>query len=131
MAVRIVLGVLLIGHGVGHVAWVLAAFFPGSQEQPVRDRVLAGLADSKGVAAKLIALAGLGAAVLFVAAAVGVFGTRDWWFVPALAGIVVSSLVALSWWNPVGLVSVMALLANAGLIAAKVIPWFEDTAGLT
>ncbi len=125
---RVILGVFVFAHGVGHLAWMLAAFFPASQDGPVSDRVLTGLADARSPAAKVIAVVGIGAAALFVTAAIGIFAASDGWFAPALAGIVLSSLVAVSWWNPVGMVSVMALLANAGIILAKLIPWVEDTA---
>lgn len=128
MVVRIVLGIFLFAHGVGHLAWMLAAFFPASQDGPVSDRVLTGLADSRSPAAKLIAVVGIGAGALFVTAAIGVFAASDGWFTPAVAGVVLSSLVAVSWWNPVGVVSVMALLANAGIVLAKLVPWVEDTA---
>jgi hypothetical protein len=128
MVVRILFGVFLFAHGVGHLAWMLAAFFPASQEGPVSDRVLTGLADASSPAAKLIAVVGIGAAVLFATAAISVFAASDGWFMPALAGIVLSSLVAVSWWNPIGVVSVMALLANAGIVLAKLTPWIEDTA---
>ncbi|MDJ0959549.1 MAG: hypothetical protein QNJ88_02745 [Acidimicrobiia bacterium] len=128
MAVRIVLGLFVFAHGVGHLAWMLAAFFPASQDGPVSDRVLGGLADSRSPTAKVIAIAGIVAGGLFVVASFGVFASSVGWFGPALAGVVLSSLVATSWWNPVGVVSVMALLANAGIVLAKLIPWIENTA---
>ena len=128
MVVRIVLGIFVFAHGIGHLAWMLAAFFPASQDGPVSDRVLTGLADARSPAAKVIAVVGVGASALFVTAAIGVFAASEGWFAPALGGIVLSTLVAVSWWNPVGVVSVMALLANIGLIFAKLVPWIEDTA---
>ena len=128
MAVRIVLGIFVFAHGVGHLAWMLAAFFPASQDGPVSNRVLGGLADARSPAAKVIAVIGIFAGGLFVVASFGVFASAGGWFTPALAGIALSSLVATSWWNPVGVVSVMALLANAGIVLAKLIPWIENTA---
>jgi hypothetical protein len=72
----------------------------------------------------------LAAAAGFVAAGVGVFTAAGWWVPPAVLASIGSVIVAMVWWNPVGLVSVMALLGNGAVLAAVAIPWVGEVAGL-
>jgi hypothetical protein len=130
MFVRVLLGIFVAAHAMGHVSWMIAAFFPGSLEEPVSDQVLGGRADGRSVAAKIVAIASLVAMFFFVMASIGVILAATWWWTAALGGIVVSVGVALAWWNPVGKVSVLALLGDAGILVAGLIPWVAETAGI-
>lgn len=130
MFVRVLLGIFIAGHAMGHISWMIAAFFPGSLEEPVSDQVLGGRADGTSLAAKIVAIASLVAMFFFVMASIGVFLAASWWWPAALGGVVVSTGVALAWWNPVGSVSVLALLGNAGVLVAGFIPWIAETAAI-
>lgn len=120
---RVLFGMFIIIHGIGHVSWFLASFFPGINADQVGGSPLnsAGLSPT-GMVGKLIGVGALVVVLAFVVSAIGVFNEGEWWRSALLAAAAGSALIALLWWNPVGSVSVPALLADVALVVVALLP---------
>jgi len=125
---RIAAALFVALHGIGYSIWFLSAWVPsvlgtGSKQLTFGDvPATGGLGKALGVVALLV-LAG------FLASAWGIWQETSWWPVSLIASAIVGIPIAFSVWNPVGTVSVMAELANAGLVAATLVPWGDRLLG--
>jgi hypothetical protein len=76
-----------------------------------------------GVLGKALGLVSLAVLAGFVASAWGIWQETSWWPVSLVGSVVASTPVAFAIWNPVGIVSLLATVANVGLVAATFMPW--------
>ena len=125
--VRVLFGIFLIGHGLGHVSWFLAGFvssFGQGQERhpPLFNDAIA----ASGPIGKVIGIAALLVAAAFVVGAIAFFQDATWWKDVVGAGIAGSMLVAVAWWNPAGMVSALAIGANLGIALVTYFPLGDD-----
>ena len=128
------LGAIFVGaHGLGHVIWFMSTWAQWSLGRSGRS----DLAKHSGgfivpplsAIGKVLGLLALISLIGFLAAAWGIWTYASWW-APLLIGSAMPSLVVLvAIWNPIGNVSVNALLANAALGAATLMPWGERFLG--
>jgi hypothetical protein len=58
-----------------------------------------------------------------VASAWGIWLETSWWPVSLVGSVIASTPVAFAIWNPPGIVSLLATVANVGLVAATLMPW--------
>jgi hypothetical protein len=133
---RLAAALFVAAHGIGYVIWFMNAWTPAALGRGPEDPTAPpgtgrpGIAASgqPGIAAterlgKALGLLSLAVVVGFLAAAWGVWEQAAWWPAVLLASAAASFPVALSVWNPVGIVSVPATLASVALVAATVMPW--------
>jgi hypothetical protein len=78
---------------------------------------------------RLVGLLALAALIGFMATAWGISTQTSWWPELLLGSAAVSMVVLALIWNPVLTVSVRALLANIGLMAATLMPWGDRILG--
>ncbi|HPV42992.1 MAG TPA: ABC transporter permease [Spirochaetota bacterium] len=93
LAVRIIVGIYLIIHGLCHlvgfvVPWKIATL----KEEPYKTTLLAGAVDIGDAGIRAVGILWLLAAAGFAAGAVGVFGQWVWWR-PLTMGLSIVSLV--------------------------------------
>jgi len=125
---RIAAALFIAAHGVGYILWFMASWMPaalgtGSKQLSIGEGVVTGrLGKAIGLVA-LVVLAG------FLVAAWGVWQQASWWPTVLVASALAAFPTALAVWNPVGNVSMMAGLANVGLLAATFMPWGERLLG--
>jgi hypothetical protein len=125
--IRVLFGMFLLAHGVGHVSWFLAAVVPSFGEGQQRNPPLFndGIAATGGIG-KVIGVAALLVVAAFVVGGIGFFLDASWWRSGVGAGLVGSMLVAVAWWNPAGVVSALAVAANAGIALVVYFPLGDD-----
>jgi hypothetical protein len=126
---RAATAILIASHGVGFSIWFMSAWTPSVLRGEPRlvfsapgMPVTGGLGKGIGLVA-VVALAG------FLASGWGVWQGAAWWPVVLIGSSLISLPVAAAVWNPVGIVSVPALLASVVLIAATLRPWGERFLG--
>ena len=127
MLLRIVIGVLLLLHGLIHLVLALvpnpdadqpavATFFSGWARPWLRDTLSGGTLQAIPVV--LAVLAGLA----FIAAGLAMFDflvPHDWWRIMAIAGSIVSLILCLLFWNTnliVGPLVAVAILVVVGIL---------------
>jgi hypothetical protein len=127
LVIRVLFGIFLVGHGIGHVSWFLAGFVPTfGQGQERHPPLYSDAVPATGAVGKIIGITALVVAVAFLVGGIGFFQDADWWK-PVIGGAVAAStVVALVWWNPAGLVSALALGANVGIAMVTFFPLGED-----
>jgi hypothetical protein len=114
---------------VGFSIWFMAAWTPSLlRADPGLVFSIPGTS-ATGPVGKGIGLVALAVLVGFLAAGWGVWQGTAWWPVVLLGSSLISLPIAVALWNPVGFVSVSAVLASAGLIAATLMPWGERFLG--
>lgn len=128
MWMRIGFGVFVLAHGLGHGIWAQAAL-SGRPLKGAGGR-MSFPGGPQGRTARTLGLVSLAALAAFGVSAAGVFLAASWWWAPAAVGLVVSLLVVLAWWNPVGTVSLNALLADGFILAVMAIPWLSSQVDL-
>lgn len=116
--------IFVASHGIGYIIWFMSAWTPSAlrRSHSLTFRVNT---PATGMLGRAIGLAALAVVAGFVASAWGIWQETSWWPVSLLGSVVVSTPVAFAIWNPVGIVSVLATLANIGLVAATLMPWGE------
>lgn len=119
MWLRIAFGFFVLVHGLAHGIWARATLSRrvGLGGPPVRT-------------ARVFGLLALAAMAVFAGAAAGIFLAAWWWWIPAAAGLGVSLVVVLAQWNPVGTVSLNALVADGAILAVMAVPWLSERVGL-
>ena len=120
--VRTAAAVFVASHGIGYIIWFMSAWTP-SALQSSKNLTFASKAPATGMLGKALGLVSLAVLAGFVASAWGICQETSWWPVSLIGSIVASTPVALAVWNPVGIVSLLATLANVGLLAATLMPW--------
>jgi hypothetical protein len=121
---RIILGVVVGVHGIGHVLFLVSCLGIADWTQSARSWLLTNLLGdtvTRGIGSLLwlAALAG------FIAVAVGIMGQSAWWRAPAIGSSIVS-LVALALFvgkNPTQPVISAGLFDVAVLVALLVLRW--------
>jgi hypothetical protein len=125
---RVAAALFIAAHGVGYILWFMASWTPaalGTRSKQLsigEDVVTGGLGKAIGLVA-LVVIAG------FLVAAWGVWQQAPWWPTVLVVSAVAAFPTAFAVWNPVANVSVMAGLANVGLLAATFMPWGERLLG--
>lgn len=130
---RIAAAIFVGMHGAGHVVWFLATWFQGALGTQGREELDAHrpyfAVQPDTLTGKLLGIASLAVLAGFVATGYGIWTETSWW-PPLLFGSAgLSMLVILAMWNPIMRISVRALLANIGLVAAAVMPWGDRILG--
>lgn len=119
---RTAAAVFVASHGIGYSIWFMSAWTPSAMHN---SKSLSFPADTPatGKLGKALGLVSLAVLAGFVVSAWGIWQGTSWWPVSLIGTIVASTPVALAVWNPVGIVSLLATLANVGLVAATLMPW--------
>ena len=121
MKIRIAVSVFVAAHGLGYIIWFLAAWVPsvlGSDAQ-----------FDTGAFAKVFGIAAIAALAGFLTSAWGIWHGEEWWPTALVISLIAAIPTAWFVWNPVGDVSVMAELANAGLVATTLLPMGDRLLG--
>jgi len=119
---RTAAAVFVASHGIGYSIWFMSAWTP-SVLQSSKNLTFPANRPATGKLGKALGLVSLAVLAGFVVSAWGIWQETSWWPVSLIGSIVASTPVALAVWNPVGIVSLLATLANVGLVAATLMPW--------
>ena len=119
---RTAAAIFVASHGIGYIIWFMSAWTP-SVLHSSKSLTFPANAPATGILGKAIGLASLAVLAGFVASAWGIWQATSWWPVTLIGSVVASTPVAFAIWNPVGIVSLLATLANIGLVAATLMPW--------
>ena len=119
---RTAAAVFVASHGIGYSIWFMSAWTP-SVLQSSKNLTFPANTPATGKLGKALGLVSLAVLAGFVVSAWGIWQETSWWPVSLIGSIVASTPVALAVWNPVGIVSLLATLANVGLVAATLMPW--------
>jgi len=119
---RTAAAVFVASHGIGYIIWFMSAWTPSALRSS-KSLTFPANAPATGILGKAIGLLSLAVLAGFVASAWGIWHETSWWPVSLIGSVVASTPVAFTIWNPVGVVSLLATLANVGLVAAIVMPW--------
>jgi hypothetical protein len=126
---RIAAAVFVAAHGIGFSIWFLSAWIPAALDRGTRHLSLFPDVPATGAVGKALGLVAVAVLAGFLLAAWGIWVQAAWWPAALLGSAIVSVPIALAVWNPVGIVSVPALLASVALIAATLMPWGERFLG--
>lgn len=123
---RIILGIALLAHGIGHVIGVSAAWTPvkmGFSDQPWLFSSGVNITTSIG---RVFGVVWLAALVINIMAGAGLLLRLEWWVPMAILGALISSAALVIWWQafPSGS-NISALVFNILLIAGLLGPWAD------
>jgi hypothetical protein len=119
---RTAAAVFVASHGIGYIIWFMSTWTPSALHS---SNTLTFPANTPitGVLGKALGLVSLAVLAGFVASAWGIWQQTSWWPVSLVGSVVASTPVAFAIWNHVGIVSLLATVANFGLVAATLMPW--------
>jgi hypothetical protein len=125
---RLILAIVLIAHGIGHIMGFLAAWTNVPMGFSDRPWLLSTGVTVSSAVGKAFGLLWLVALVAFVVAGLGVLLRADWWPMLAIAGSVVSLIAILPWWNTVASgPRIWASLVDVVTIVVLLVPaWREQ-----
>jgi hypothetical protein len=126
---RLAASIFIAAHGIGFSIWFMSAWTPAALDAGPTHVTLLPDTPSTGAVGKALGLLALVVLVGFVATAWGVWQQTPWWPTTMLGATVASLFVAVAVWNPVGIVSVPAVLASLALLVATVTPLGERYLG--
>lgn len=119
---RTAAAVFVASHGIGYSIWFMSAWTPSALHSS-KNLTFTVNTPATGKLGKALGLVSLAVLAGFVVSAWGIWQETSWWPVSLIGSVVASTPVALAVWNPVGIVSLLATLANVGLVAATLMPW--------
>lgn len=122
---RIATAVFVAAHGVGYSIWFMSTWMPSVMHTRGRDLTFPAGAPASGPLGRSLGILSLAVLAGFVASAWGIWQQTAWWPAALVASAVAGMPVALLMWNPVGVVSVPATVANVALMVAAFMPWGE------
>jgi hypothetical protein len=124
---RLILAVILIAHGLGHIMGFLAAWTNVPMGFTDRSWLLSTGVTVQSALGKAFGLLWLVALVALVGAGLGVWLRADWWPTLAIVGSVISLLAILPWWNTVApSPRIWASLVDIVTIAVLLVPSWRD-----
>lgn len=126
---RIAASIFIAAHGIGFSIWFMSAWTPAALDADGGHVTFLPDAPGTGVLGKALGLLALLVLIGFVATAWGVWQQTPWWPTTMVGSALASVLVALAIWNPVGIVSILALLASVALLVATLTPLGERLLG--
>lgn len=130
---RLAAAIFVAIHGLGHIiwfftTWVQEALGKDGQEQLDKRRPYF-LISPTGSLGRALGILSLVVIVGFAATGWGIWTEASWWPSLLLASAISSMAVILAMWNPIFRLSVRALLADVGLVAATLMPWGDRILG--
>ncbi|HEX9907842.1 MAG TPA: hypothetical protein VGB78_05170 [Thermoplasmata archaeon] len=117
---------MMIGHGIGHIVGVLAAWTsvnPGFVDKPW---ILSGdhrVKDRVGVAWGFIWLAAIAP---FLLSGIAILLGDTWWRETALIGAAASIVAIVPWWNTVVVGARAGVALDLAIILVLLLPWGEE-----
>jgi hypothetical protein len=123
---KILIGVVILMHGLAHFSGVGAAFAKtgaGFRDEPW---LFSQNVFHRGAIGKLWAVFWLAAAVLLVTSAIGLMLGKGWWPTFAIVGAAVSLLAVVPWWKAVFPGARMGALLDVAILVALLGPWSEQ-----
>jgi hypothetical protein len=126
MWTKMLIGVVIVLHGLGHLAGVAAAFAKGGAGFTDKPWILPGKVSYRGPVGKAWALIWLAAAGLLVAAGIGLMLGAAWWPTLASVGAIVSLVAIVPWWNTVVPGARAGALLDVALLVALLGPWKDQ-----
>ena len=131
---RTAAAIFVAAHGVGHVIWFLMTWARPALGKRGRAEVDSHrsryLVEPTSAAGKALGALAIVVLVAFVATGIGIWIEASWWEPTLLLSVIASLPILFTMWNPVGIVSFNALVANIGLGAATLMPWGERFLGV-
>ncbi|NIM95805.1 MAG: hypothetical protein GTO18_19060 [Anaerolineales bacterium] len=125
--ISIVVGIILLVHGIGHIMGFLASWTNLPMGFTDRPWIFSGGIHMKSVVGKVFGLLWLVAMIGFIASAIGIFTNQSWWPTTAVAASVVSLVAIVPWWNTVTPGSrVGAVIVDVITLVALLGPWKES-----
>jgi hypothetical protein len=125
--ISIVIAIVLLGHGIGHVMGLLASWtnLPmGFTESPA---IFSPQIHIQSPIGKTFGILYLITMVAFVGAGIGLFTEQSWWTTLAVAASVLSLIAIIPWWNTFTPGSKQAaVLVDLIVIAALLGPWKDE-----
>lgn len=94
-------GLALIGHGIGHLTGVMAAWIKGGAGFKPTPWIFSPNVTITSPIGKVFSIIWLAATVVLVLAGVGLLINQAWWLTLAIAGAVISIIAIFPWWNTV------------------------------
>lgn len=126
-ALKYIVAVVIIAHGIGHVMGFLAAWTDVPMGFTDSPWVLSQDVSVQGPVGRAFGLLWLVALIGFAGAGLGLLAGQDWWRWLAVAASVVSIVVILPWWNTVNpSARTWALLVDLIVLVALVPGWGEQ-----
>jgi hypothetical protein len=125
--VRILIVLFLVGHGIGHTIWFLAAWSPVSTGVRDGSWLLPGEVTIRDPAGRALGLLALGATLAFLVAAWTLLGRDPAWQAAAAAGCAMSFVAVIPWarQSP-GMTAALATAGNVGLLAVLALPLGQE-----
>ena len=133
MIMRTAAAIFVAIHGLGHIIWFFSTWTQRALGKEGRAQLENHrhnfLVEPRGLAGRAVGILSLLVLIGFTLAAWGIWTEASWWPALLLGTAIASMLVILSMWNPIMRLSIRALLANVGLVAATLMPWGERFLG--
>lgn len=126
MVLRLIVAIILVMHGLGHVMGFSAAWTPAKMGLSDRPWIFSPGITIDTPVGQAFGLLWLVAMVGFVASGLGLLFSQGWWPQLAIASAVVSLVAVLPWWEtvPPG-ARYGAVLADLLVLALLLGPWSE------
>ncbi len=123
---RIIVALMIIGHGIGHIMGFLAAWTRVPMGFTDRPWIFSSGVTIGSALGRAFGLLWLVAMVATVASGIGLLIRADWWPPLAIVGSIISLLVIAPWWNTVAPgPRFWASLVDLIILAALLLPWRE------
>lgn len=124
---RLMLAVILIAHGIGHIMGFMAAWTNVPMGFTDRPWLLSTGVTVHSAVGKAFGLLWLVALVALVGAGLGVLLRADWWPMLAIIGSAISLMAILPWWNTVATSPrIWASLVDIVTIVVLLVPAWRD-----
>jgi len=133
IAMRLVAAIFVAMHGLGHIIWFFSTWMQRALGKEGRaqfeTRRHSFLVSPRGPIGRTMGILSLLVIAGFMLTAWGIWIETTWWPPLLFVSAATSMVVVVSMWNPIFRLSVRAILANAALTAATLMPWGEQILG--
>jgi hypothetical protein len=122
--IRIIVSIALIGHGIGHVIGVSAAWTSVKMGFSDHPWSLSSNVNVNTAIGRIFGVVWLAALIAIVAAGMGLLLRMEWWTTWAIIGSIISIVALVIWWRafPTGS-DISALIFNVIILVALLGPW--------
>jgi hypothetical protein len=125
MIIQYIVAAVLIGHGIGHLTGVLAAFTPGGGGFRPESWLFSKGVTPASTVGKLWSLVWLAAMGAFIAAGIALLARPDWWPSLPIVAALLSLAAIVPWWNAVVPGAKAGALLDV-LVLAVLVPGWRD-----
>lgn len=101
MLIKWLFALAMIGHGIGHLTGIMAAWTKGGAGFKPAPWIFSPTVTITSPIGKVFSFIWLAAMAVLVLAGVGLLINQTWWLTLAIAGAVISIIAIVPWWNTV------------------------------